>query len=132
MKPIRELLDDWENGTLATEELQQLKQLLADPAVRAELRKEFGLYGLLNDVLGIYEISPEVKSALRKGFFERGPLAGISRLFESWVPAPMRPAPALVAACVVLLAAAGLLIWYEQPRPIASLSQANEGVRIRH
>src|SRR6185436_13114649 len=58
MKTLHELLDAWENGTLTAEELKQLKELLNDPAVRAEARMELSLYGLLNTVLRDESLTP--------------------------------------------------------------------------
>ena len=58
MKPLRELLDSWENGTLSEDELKQLKMLLEDPAVRAEVRAELSLFGLLNEVLREESVQP--------------------------------------------------------------------------
>jgi len=111
--------------------LPQLKQLLADPAARSELRKELAFYGLLNDVLGLFEISPEAESAARKGILQLSPLAAISLLIERWIPVSLRSARAVVAGCVLLACAVGLVIWYEHPRPLGVISQAGAGLRIR-
>src|SRR5205085_8957113 len=51
MKTLGDLLDDWEAGVLTEADVSQLKTLLQDAEVRAQVRSELCFYGLLNDVL---------------------------------------------------------------------------------
>jgi len=132
MKALHELLDDWENGSLSREDLEQLKHLLSDPAARAELRQELAFYGMLNEALGIYAISPEAEAALGKGILRMSSLAAISLLWERWMPARLRSVRGIVAGCAILAGLAGLAIWFQYPRSVASISQAGNGLLIRH
>src|SRR5438270_5251175 len=71
MKPLRELLDSWENGTLREADLKQLKTLLEDPTVRAEVRADLSFFGLLNEVLREESLEPAEAPAARSTDLEQ-------------------------------------------------------------
>src|SRR5947208_11054863 len=51
MKTLEQLLDVWEDATLTTEEIADLKSLLRQPEARAALAAELHLHGTLREIL---------------------------------------------------------------------------------